>query len=132
MAAAAAAVGDRGSPAERLDRITSWVSDDPALAAACSAAVDPVEIAARLESHGVSSQVAVDAFGYADVFSTAEAVYRGRALPGRRASGRRASLRGAGRWICCGARSTPYPPCSSRWWWPASACASAGGCCRSA
>jgi hypothetical protein len=61
---------------ERLDRITSWVSDDPMLAEACSAAVDPVEIAARLEAHGVSSQVAVDAFGYADVFSTAEALYR--------------------------------------------------------
>ena len=61
---------------ERLDRITSWLSDDPALSVACAAAVDPVEIAARLESHGVSSQVAVDAFGYADVFSTAEAVYR--------------------------------------------------------
>jgi hypothetical protein len=61
---------------ERLDRITSWVSDDPLLAEACSAAVDPVEIAARLEAHGMSSQVAVDTFGYADVFSTAEALYR--------------------------------------------------------
>jgi hypothetical protein len=61
---------------ERLDRITSWLSDDPTLSVACAAAVDPVEIAARLESHGVSSQVAVDTFGYADVFSTAEAVYR--------------------------------------------------------
>ncbi len=68
-------VGDAAAEA-RLDRITSWLSDDPMLAAACSAAIDPVEIAARLESHGVSSQVAVDAFGYADVFSTAEAVYR--------------------------------------------------------
>jgi hypothetical protein len=35
-----------------------------------------VEIAARLESHGVSSQVAVDTFGYTDVFTTAEAIYR--------------------------------------------------------
>ena len=61
---------------ERLDRITSWLSDDPLLSVACAAAVDPVEIAARLESHGVSSQVAVDTFGYADVFSTAEVVYR--------------------------------------------------------
>ncbi len=65
----------RLSGAERLDRITSWVSDDPMLSVACAAAVDPVEIAARLESHGVSSQVAVDTFGYDDVFSTAQAVY---------------------------------------------------------
>jgi hypothetical protein len=61
--------------AERLDRITSWVADDPMLSVACAAAVDPVEIAARLESHGMSSQVAADTFGYADVFSTAQAVY---------------------------------------------------------
>jgi hypothetical protein len=68
-------VGETAESA-RLDRISSWVSDDPALAEACSAAVDPVEIAARLEAHGVSSQVAVDFFGYPDVFSTAEALYR--------------------------------------------------------
>ncbi len=61
---------------ERLNRITSWVSDDPQLSEACGAAVDPVEIAARLESHGVSSQVAVDTFGYSDVFTTAAAIYQ--------------------------------------------------------
>ena len=32
---------------ERLDRITSWLSDDPTLSMACAAAVDPVAITKR-------------------------------------------------------------------------------------
>ncbi len=55
--------------------LIDWVLSDPQLAAACSAAVDPLEIAARLETHGLSSQVAVDAFGYPDVFAAANVVY---------------------------------------------------------
>jgi hypothetical protein len=63
----------------RSGRITSWVRDDPQLAAECSAAVDALEVAARLETHGMSSRVAVDSFGYPDVFSAADTVYA--ALP---------------------------------------------------
>jgi hypothetical protein len=59
----------------RSGRITSWVQDDPQLAAACSAAVDALEVAARLETHGMSSRVAVDTFGYPNVFSAADIVY---------------------------------------------------------
>ncbi len=55
--------------------ITAWVLRDPQLAAQCSAAVDALEVAARLETHGVSSRVAIDSFGYPDVFTAAEAVY---------------------------------------------------------
>ena len=61
---------------DRSDRgLIDWVLSDPQLAAACSAAVDPLEIAARLETHGLSSRVAVDAFGYPDVFAAANVVY---------------------------------------------------------
>ena len=55
--------------------LIDWVLGDPQLAATCSAAVDPLEIAARLETHGMSSQVAVDSFGYPDVFAAANVVY---------------------------------------------------------
>jgi hypothetical protein len=64
-------------PAVDADRgITAWVLGDLGLAAACSSAVEPLEIAARLETHGVSSQVAADTFGLTDVFDAADAVYR--------------------------------------------------------
>ncbi len=56
-------------------RIMAWVQSDPQLAGQCAAAVDVLEVAARLETHGVSSRVAVDTFGYPDVFAAAEAVY---------------------------------------------------------
>ena len=59
--------------------IAAWVLGDLGLAAACSAAVEPLEIAARLETHGVSSQVAADTFGLADVF---DAAFRRTANPG--------------------------------------------------
>ncbi len=65
-----------GPAADPNHRIVDWVLDDPQLASACSTAVEPLEIAARLETHGVSSQVAVDTFGFADVFEAADAVYR--------------------------------------------------------
>jgi hypothetical protein len=57
--------------------IMDWVHNDPELASACAAAVDPLEIAARLETYGLSSRVAGDVFGYPDVFAAAQAVYDG-------------------------------------------------------
>jgi hypothetical protein len=55
--------------------IMEWVRSDSQLVAACAAAVDPLEIAAWLETRGLSKQVAADSFGYPDVFSAAEVVY---------------------------------------------------------
>ena len=55
--------------------IVAWVRRDPQLATQCAAAVDALEVAARLETHGVSSRVAIDSFGYPDVFTAAEVVY---------------------------------------------------------
>ncbi len=63
-------------PDAAAGRITAWVLRDPRLAAQCASAVDALEVAARLETHGVSSRVAIDSFGFPDVFSVAEAVYR--------------------------------------------------------
>ena len=42
---------------------------------ACSVAVDPLEIAARLETAGLSSQIVTDSFGYPNVFDLAQAIY---------------------------------------------------------
>ncbi|MGD0394832.1 MAG: hypothetical protein ABSC41_19575 [Acidimicrobiales bacterium] len=63
---------DAGSP---RGEIFDWVNGDPELLAACAAAVDPLEVAARLETHGLSKQVAVESFGFPDVFSTAQFIY---------------------------------------------------------
>ena len=61
---------DRG-----IGDIMEWVTGDAQLAAACAAAVDPMEVAAWLETRGLSKQVAADSFGFTDVFSAAEVVY---------------------------------------------------------
>ncbi|HEY4946850.1 MAG TPA: hypothetical protein VII19_03055 [Acidimicrobiales bacterium] len=70
---------ERTEPDTDVDRsdvgLIDWVLGDPQLAVTCSAAVDPLEIAARLETHGLSSRVAVDSFGYPDVFTAANVVY---------------------------------------------------------
>jgi hypothetical protein len=60
---------------DRSDKLIAWVLDDPQLTTQCAAAVDALEVAARLETHGMSSRVAVDLFGYPDVFSAADVVY---------------------------------------------------------
>lgn len=86
-------------PADILD----WVRRDPELVAACSAAVDPLEVAAWLETRGLSRQVAADSFGYADVFSAGDVVYRNLAFtaleppdpPAQQMGGPKDLLRGA-------------------------------------
>jgi hypothetical protein len=60
---------------DRSDTLVAWVLDDPQLTAQCAAAVDSLEVAARLETHGMSRRVAIDSFGYPDVFTAAEVVY---------------------------------------------------------
>lgn len=64
-----------GEPKPDAVGLLHWVVSDPRLAEACAAAVDPLEVAARLETFGLSSRVAEDMFGYRDVFSAAHAVY---------------------------------------------------------
>jgi hypothetical protein len=59
----------------RSDPLIAWVLADPQLTAQCAAAVDSLEVAARLETRGMSSRVAIDSFGYPDVFTAAEVVY---------------------------------------------------------
>jgi hypothetical protein len=68
---------DKRRPADRSPNdILDWVGRDPELVATCSAAVDPLEVAAWLETRGLSRQVASDSFGYPDVFSAGDVVYR--------------------------------------------------------
>ena len=47
----------------------------PELVPLCAAAVDPLEIAARLEASGMSNQVVLESYGHPDVFGLAEALY---------------------------------------------------------
>jgi hypothetical protein len=70
------------SVSEWIGRITANLpapdqatDDDPLVARICSAAVDPLEIAAALEAAGMSHQVVVDTFGQADVFALAEQLW---------------------------------------------------------
>jgi hypothetical protein len=55
--------------------IPSGLLDDPDLASACSTAVDALEIAARLETVGVSNKVALETYGRPDVFNLATEVF---------------------------------------------------------
>jgi hypothetical protein len=48
---------------------------DPDLAAASASAIDPLELAARFETVGLSNDVAAAAYGHSDVFSLADAVF---------------------------------------------------------
>ena len=68
----------RGAVATSEERAASAVErvlSDDHLSAACSVAVDPLEIAARMETAGLSSQIVTDSFGYGNVFDLAQAVY---------------------------------------------------------
>jgi hypothetical protein len=60
---------------EAVTSVPPGLLDDPAMASACSAAVDELEIAARLETVGVSNQVASDTYGRADVFDLAGDIF---------------------------------------------------------
>ena len=59
-----------------LQSLVDWVLDDPRRSRQISAAVDPLEVAARLETLGVSAQVARTRFEFPDVFSAGEALYK--------------------------------------------------------
>ena len=62
--------GDERRSSDPLDRLSRHLDD------ACTGAVDPLEIAAALESDGMTDSVARDRFGFADVFAVAEELHR--------------------------------------------------------
>ncbi len=88
---------------------------DP-MVARLSRAVEPLQVAAILESEGLNDRIARDRYGHPDVFSLAEAAYsrmtvRGRDLPRRPrpASCRSAPARSP---RSCTGSCTACPPCS--------------------
>jgi hypothetical protein len=60
------------SPLDRLSRRLNRV---------CSTAVDPYQIAAMLESDGLNDRIALEEYGFKDVFELADALYK--RVPGR-------------------------------------------------
>jgi hypothetical protein len=60
---------NRRSP-HRLDRLSRRLNH------VCSTAVDPLQIAAMLESDGLNDRIARDEYGFCDVFELAEELYR--------------------------------------------------------
>ena len=67
---AAPSRASRGGSAETLDELCTR------LGSLCAGAVDSLEVAAGLESDGISDQLARVRYGFADVFALADAVYR--------------------------------------------------------
>lgn len=66
---------------EWLERVTAsggegtTGEEDPLVATVCAAAVDPLEIAAALETAGMSHQVVNDTYGHPDVFTLARQLW---------------------------------------------------------
>jgi len=58
------------------EEATAGLAFAPDLAATCGPAVDPLEIAARLEAAGFSNQVVADTYALPDVFALADVLYR--------------------------------------------------------
>jgi len=104
-----------GTTAEMLPDVQGlldWVLRDPRLVEYCASAVDQFEVAARLETFGLSARVVRTSFGFSDVFAA------------RRSSSSRSLI-----WTCgrkeagtqdgnaqdlCAVRSTPYRRSSCR------------------
>jgi len=55
--------------------LVDWVLSKPRLSEYCAVAVEPLEIAARLETFGLSARVVRSRFGFPNVFAAAEVVY---------------------------------------------------------
>jgi hypothetical protein len=58
-----------------VEGLLEWVMNDERLVSFCASAVDPLEVAARLETFGLSARVARNRFGFPHVFAAAEIVY---------------------------------------------------------
>jgi hypothetical protein len=55
--------------------LLDWICADPKLVDHCASAVDSMEVAARLETFGLSARVVSSKFGYPNVFAAAEVVF---------------------------------------------------------
>lgn len=55
--------------------LIGWVTGDDRRREFCASAVDPLEVAARLETFGLSARVVKSKFGFANVFDAADVVY---------------------------------------------------------
>ena len=67
-----------GTTAEMLPDVQGlldWVLRDPRLVEYCASAVDQFEVAARLETFGLSARVVRTSFGFSDVFAAAAVVF---------------------------------------------------------
>jgi hypothetical protein len=62
-------------PIPNVEGLLDWVMNDARLVEFCASAVDPLEVAARLETFGLSARVARTRFGFPHVFAAAEIVY---------------------------------------------------------
>lgn len=62
-------------PIPNVEGLLEWVMNDARLVEFCASAVDPLEVAARLETFGLSARVARTRFGFPHVFAAAEIVY---------------------------------------------------------
>jgi hypothetical protein len=62
-------------PIPNVEGLLDWVMNDERLVEFCASAVDPLEVAARLETFGVSARVVKNRFGFPHVFAAAEVVY---------------------------------------------------------
>ena len=62
-------------PIPNVEGLLDWVMNDDRLVEYCASAVDPLEVAARLETFGVSARVVRNRFGFPHVFAAAEVVY---------------------------------------------------------
>jgi hypothetical protein len=62
-------------PIPNVEGLLDWVMNDERLLEYCASAVDPLEVAARLETFGVSARVVKNRFGFPHVFAAAEVVY---------------------------------------------------------
>lgn len=57
------------------DELIAWVLNDARLSKLCATAVDPMEVAARLETFGLSARVVRSKFGFPEVFTAAQVVF---------------------------------------------------------
>jgi hypothetical protein len=62
-------------PVPNVEGLLDWVTSDERLLEYCASAVDPLEVAARLETFGVSARVVRNRFGFPHVFAAADVVY---------------------------------------------------------
>ncbi len=69
------AAGATATALPDVQGLLDWVQRDARLTEYCASAVDQFEVAARLETFGLSARVVKSSFGFSDVFAAAEVVF---------------------------------------------------------